>query len=96
LQQNLLASFQHNTRVPVPGKKKINHPTFSTRDIDSLQHLQTLHGTLDNSSISVSQCLGLCETFVATGDWRVPIQNQETPWLDSRIFFGYATLLQIK
>jgi hypothetical protein len=36
LQQNLLASFQHNTCVPVPGKKKINHPTFSTRDIDSL------------------------------------------------------------
>ncbi len=62
----------------------------------TLQHLQTLHGTLNNSSISVSQCQGFCETFVATGDWRVPIQNQETPWLDSRKKIGYATLLQIK
>jgi len=59
----------------------------------TLQHLETLHGTVDNSSISVSQCLGLCETFVATGDWRVPIHNQETPWLDSRKKIGYATLL---
>jgi hypothetical protein len=36
LQQNLLASFQHNTHVPVPAKKKINHPTFSTQGIDAI------------------------------------------------------------
>jgi hypothetical protein len=63
--------------VSIPEKKIINHAPFSTKDIDAmaLQHPQVLHGTLDNSSI--------CEMFVATDDLRAPIQNQETPWLDS-------------
>jgi hypothetical protein len=62
----------------------------------ALQHPEALHGTLDNSSISASQCLECFQTFVATDDLRAPIQNQETPWLDSWKKFGYATLLQIE
>jgi hypothetical protein len=34
--------------------------------------------------------------FVATDDLRAPIQNQETPWLDSWKKTGYATPLQIE
>jgi hypothetical protein len=99
LQQNLLASFQHIRMCPFLERRKSIIPPLAQEILihyGTLQHLQTLHGTLDNSSISVSQCLGLCETFVANGDWRVPIQNQETSWLDSRKKIGYETLLQIE